>query len=955
MIPNTIELATKRGFIDGTLEASKYDPRLVINDQANKQFVINDIVTELEASKSFFFSVAFITQGGLNELKTQLADLAERGISGRIMTSNYLAFNHPDVYQAMLKIPNVEVRLSSKPGFHAKGYLFEKEAYYSLIMGSSNLTQTAVKLNYEWNLLLNSLESGQVLQQTRDFMEAEWEASEPLTHDWIENYREVYERQQQTTFNPSLVAQDEAPYVLPSTQIMPNSMQKEALKNLTDLRGEGARRGLVISATGTGKTYLSAFDVRQYNPKRMLFIVHREQILSKARNEFHKILGGKREDFGILSGSQKETSARYLFSTIQTISRDGYLNQFEKEQFDYILIDEVHKAGAASYKKVIDYFMPNFLLGMTATPERTDGFDIFGLFDYNVAYEIRLQAALEAEMLTPFHYFGVTDYEKDGVTVEETTDLQFLVADERVDFLLEKIDYYGHHGDTVKGLVFCSQKKEVKDLAEKFTARGLPSAYLTGDHTIEEREAVVRQLEDGELSYIFTVDIFNEGIDIPKVNQVVMLRNTQSNIIFVQQLGRGLRKHASKEFVTVIDFIGNYRNNYMIPMALTGDNSRNKNNLRRDTFEANYISGLTSVNFEEVAKERVYQSIDQAQLDSMVELKKAYTQLKNRLGHVPTLKDFQESQLLEPMIIADKQGTYHNFLAKVEKDIAPIEGDKERYLKFDTREILPGQRLQEVVLLESLLAGKLLEASDLRDLFKEEGLLNDDRTISSVINVLTLTFFTGGTAKNYQGEPLIKVVDQAISFTETFKECIQDDTFNKEFIDILETARLKNATYDNKVPLTLYEKYSRKDVLKLTNWNQEMVSLNIGGYTYRDGEFAIFVTLKKGEDFKGAQVAYEDRFLSPEVITLLSKNKRKATSPEFKVIKNPKDWTFRLFIQKSNDEGADFYYMGEVEPINENIIEIQKDLGEGKVSNLVEYDVRLKQPVKHDLYKYLNA
>src|SRR5699024_9244476 len=246
----------------------------------------------------------------------------------------------------------------------------------------------------------------------------------------------------------------------------------------------------------------------------------------------------------------------------------------------------------------------------------------------------------------------------------EVTDLKHRVLEDRVKFLIEKLDYYGVSHNKVRGLVFCSRKNEAELLAGQFNRLGIPSSHLTGDHSIEDREYEIQRLEAGEIEYIFTVDIFNEGIDIPMVNQVVMLRNTQSSIIFIQQMGRGLRKHKSKEFVTIVDFIGNYKNNYMIPMALSGDISGNKDNLRRDTFETSYITGLSSINFEQVAKERIFASIDQVKLDTIAELRKTYTKLKERLNRVPNLSDFKESNTLDPLIIMNRSDNYHDFLKK---------------------------------------------------------------------------------------------------------------------------------------------------------------------------------------------------------------------------------------------------------------------------------------------------
>ena len=259
--------------------------------------------------------------------------------------------------------------------------------------------------------------------------------------------------------------------------------------------------------------------------------------------DFQKVLGFNPSEGHIYHSGDDLTGKKYIFATIQTLSREENLKAFSKDFFDYILIDEVHKAGADSYKKVMGHFTPNFYLGMTATPERTDGQNIYEIFDYNIAYEIRLQDALENDMLCPFVYFGVKDIEIDGQLIDEKSNISNLTSDERVKHILNKIDFYGVCNNQVRGLIFCSSKSEARELSIKLNQHGKRTIALTGDDDINYREKVVKQLEDGELEYILTVDIFNEGIDIPSVNQVVMLRNTQSSIIFVQQLGRGLRKH----------------------------------------------------------------------------------------------------------------------------------------------------------------------------------------------------------------------------------------------------------------------------------------------------------------------------------------------------------------------------------------------------------------------------
>lgn len=952
---DVLEQSLKKAFMNKEIEGSHYDPKLIINRPKEKEFLLNVLQEEIDSCEDFFFSVAFITQDGLNALKSHLSDLADRGISGRLLTSTYLGFNHPDMFESLLAIPNLEVRISAKSGFHSKGYLFSQKDYHSFIIGSSNLTMSALKLNYEWNIRLTSYEHGEVIHQIQNHLVSEWEQAEALTPEWVTEYRKNYKPvvNNQKLANAVDIAEVDSNY------IVANKMQKVALKNLEELRKAGAKKGLIISATGTGKTYLAAFDVLQVKPKRMLFIVHREQILKKAVKSFKKVLREEPSDqFGILSGSQKDTDAKYLFATIQTISKPAYQELFEQDYFDYVLIDEVHKAGAQSYLQTLNYFTPKFLLGMTATPERTDNFNIFELFDYNIAYEIRLQEALEEDLLCPFHYFGVTDFEKEDVVISETTDLKYLTMDDRVKFLIEKIHYYGCSGNNPKGLVFCSRKEEARELSERFNQRGIPSTYLTGEHSIDEREAQIERLEFGELNYIFTVDIFNEGIDIPKINQVVMLRNTQSSIIFVQQLGRGLRKDESKEFVTIIDFIGNYKNNYMIPMALSGDITRNKESLRKGTFDTNYISGLSSINFEQVAKQRIFDSINNAKLDSIRDLKKIYFDFKNRLNRVPYLTDFIQQKVLDPFVIANadkKNSSYYTFLQKVKDNEGTLSAEENKFLMFLSREILPGIRQHEIVLLSKLLKEtRGLTFQEVRDTFAKSQLPNDDETIQSVLRTLSLEFYTGGQKKTYGGAELISVDNsQLIQLSPAFQQALENSYFRKLLEDLLTASFYKSEDFVTDQALTRYAKYRRRDVLRMLNWHEQMVDQNIGGYTYKDGKFIIFITLQKGEDFKGAQMAYEDELIDETTMRWFTKSPRTLASPEVKALQDADSWTIHLFVKKSDDEGKEFYYLGEATPIQDTIKQLSKPTQEGKAQNVVEMDLRLAEAVDTKLFKYL--
>lgn len=941
----------RHAFIDKQqMGHAQYDPELIINQPDENIFLLNTLQEELEISKTFTFSVAFVTESGLNTLKTHLFDLNQRGIKGRLITSNYLDFNSPDTFKALLKIPNLEVRISNKEAFHAKGYLFEHDDHSSFIIGSSNLTNHALKTNYEWNVKLTSYHHGAIINQMKAHLDAEWASAEPLTQKWIKAYEETF---QPPKYHHTSILLD------PSKNfIVPNKMQQPALDSLIELRQNGADRGLVIAATGTGKTYLAAFDVLETKPQKVLFIVHREQILHSAMASFKKVLHTENDNaFGLYTGNTKNSEAKYVFATQQTISSKRHLQQFDPEEFDYILVDEVHRAGSASYQRIFDYFQPKFLLGLTATPERTDGYNLYELFHYNIAYEIRLQDALEADLLTPFHYFGVTDYEKNGEIISETTQLKNLVLDERVDYIMDKLTYYGLDKEKVKGLVFCSRNEEAQTLSEKFNARGFRTVSLSGNDSQEVRAKQVNRLTSGSLDYIFTVDIFNEGIDIPEINQVVMLRNTQSSIIFVQQMGRGLRKHKDKDFVNIIDFIGNYKNNYLIPVALSGNSNRTKDAMRKTTVNTNFLSGLSNINFESIAKERIFDSINAVKLDSMKELKEAYFGLKNELGRMPMLIDFETTNSFDPYLLANKKDNYPSFLDSIKESDNEITTHGNDILKFLSREILPGKRLHEVILLNELAKKSIdyLTFEAIQDLFGKHDLPHDSTIVQSAIRTLSTDYYAGASKKTYQPGRVVTIQENGIEVSPGFKSAKTDPAFLHHLNDLITTASLLNDHYDKGSDLTLYQKYGRRDALRLLRWQTQMVDQNIGGYTH-DKErkiFTIFVTLDKGDNFTGAQVAYEDALLNPSTMTWFTKAPRTLASPEVKILQHADDWQIHLFVKKDDDEGTEFYYLGLVTPDVSSIIQLEKPSGDGETKNVVEMDLHFKQPLPRNLFNYL--
>lgn len=950
LIENRILDSFKKGFLDESHETDEQvRTRFLTNDETRNITVLETIKNELNNCESFVFSVAFITESGLNELKSLFIDLRDKGVKGRLITSNYLFFNSPKIFEELLKIEALDVRITDSVGYHPKGYLFKHNNYKTLIMGSSNLTSHALKINHEWNLKVSSLAEGEVVNSVLETIENTWESARQLSEDWIERYRIIYEKPE--FVNKGLFSVTETKTY---GEITPNKMQEQALLGIQSIRNNNEKRGLVVSATGTGKTYLAAFDVLAIKPKKMLFIVHREQILSQAIGDFQRILGNSINDYGIYSGNKKQHNRQFVFATIQTLSRDRHLKVFNKDEFDYIIIDEVHKAGAASYSKVIEYFKPNFLLGMTATPERTDDINIFKIFDYNIAYEIRLQEAIEEDMLCNFHYYGVVDYEHDGELIDETTNLAKLITDERVNHLLKKISYYGHNGDEVKGLIFTSRVDEAKELSNILNKRGYSTTWLAGSHTTEERELAIASLENNEVEYIVTVDIFNEGIDIPSINQIVMMRETQSSIIFTQQLGRGLRKHSDKDFVTIIDFIGNYKNNYLIPIALSGDSSLNKDEIRRKVVDVNYIAGVSSVNFERIAKERIYNSIANTKIDSIHNLRKEYFKLKNRIGRIPMLYDFYKAESVDPGVIAESRGSYYNFISNYDKeyeDYFPLIKDPEhvKLLRLLTKELINSKRAHEVVLLDYLIDNNSVTFAQLKQLYLDKAMFYSNNTIDSVVSILDLSFYHKGTLNTYQNFPIIKVTENVIQFSNEMMAFLDNEIAMKFIKDIIKTVKEKNQEkYDKSQRFKIKEIYTRKDVSRLLEWEQDRAA-TIFGYSIHMNQCPIFVTYNKHE--VESSVDYKDAFINTNTFRWYTRSNRTLKSKNVIKIINSKEnnLTLHLFVKKDDATyEANFYYLGEITPIKNQYQEEVMDDGKP----VVRIDMKMKSPITEGFYNY---
>lgn len=949
------------GFIDHS-QVSKhtFKPELLVNDGQGKK-VLSSINHYLQLCDNFWFSVAFVTTSGTACLKQQLIEIEKRGISGRILVSQYLNFTQPQALRELLKFKNLDLRIATNSNFHAKGYLFNTANIQHLIIGSSNLTANALTSNIEWNLKVSSSTFGALSQQATQQFTYEFDTARPVTPEFIEDYELHYNKARMVY--QSLQKED---YLASNNRITPNKMQHEALKNLQKLRLDGKDKALLISATGTGKTYLSAFDALSLKPKRLLYVVHRANIAKKAQETYRSIFNNDKT-FGLYSGQSTDFSSDYIFSTIQTLSRDEHLAKFAPDTFDYIIIDETHRASAASYQKILSHFQPKFLLGMTATPERTDAGDVFEIFDHNIAYEIRLQQALEMDILVPFHYYGVTDLIIDGETVEDTSSLNLLVREERIKHILHHIDRYSCDNGKVRGLVFCSNIEECEALACAFDKHGLRSIALTGKHSETQRDQAIECLESNDptikLDYIFTVGIFNEGIDIPCINQIVMLRPTESAIIFVQQLGRGLRKAEGKDYLTVIDFIGNYKNNFMVPIALYGDDSYDKDRLRRLlSGDSNTIPGSSTVNFDKIAKERIYQAINAANLQTKRDLVKDYNLLKYKLGYAPMMMDFIHHGSRDPFSYVEYARSFYHFAKQQEKEnIVDLSENELKLLSTFSKEINNTKRVEESLVLRALLTRQAMTVDEINLITQEKyGYEITSETLLSIINNLNLCFITEKHEKTLKplgeiyGFHVVQLHDDTLDWHPNFTKYLTNETFVKFLFDSTDYAIHQYDKYFKRADFIdgfqLYHKYSRKDVFRILNWPSNPVAQNVGGYMISKDKTncPIFVNYHKSDDITDT-TKYEDDFINESVFSWMFKSRRTLHSPEVKLFKAyPDGFRIPLFIKKDNDEGNDFYYMGDVSPRLDSFVQTSIS-----GTSVVKVQFDMHREVRSDIYNYL--
>ncbi|WP_455539445.1 DEAD/DEAH box helicase family protein [Terrisporobacter sp.] len=629
------------------------------------------IQQSIHTATSIDIIVSFLMESGVKLIQKDLESIKDKNIPIRILTGNYLNITQPSALYLLKDILGDKVDLrfynDKKRSFHPKAYIFENEQKGEIFIGSSNLSKSALTSGIEWNYRIDKENNEEDYNYFKNMFEDLFLNESIIVNDEeLEKYSKNWKRPK--IYSSMVENKEDVNYVYEedkdekvSSLFQPRGAQIEALYQLNKTREEGNDKALVVAATGIGKTYLAAFDSRNF--KRVLFIAHREEILKQAYESFKNVridkfneknLASKvaeevathsyNEDgynMGFFMNSTKDTDKDIIFASVQSLGKENYLNEdyFPRNYFDYIVVDEFHHAVSKNYQNIINYFTPKFMLGLTATPDRLDNKDVFSICDYNTVYEATLKTAIDKGWLVPFRYYGIYDESVNYDEVEykngKYNDKQLedaLSINKRADLILNHYKKY----KSLSALGFCTSKSHAEFMAKYFNDQGIPSCAVysgsEGEHN-EERNVALSKLRNNEIKIIFSVDMFNEGLDIKSIDMVMFLRPTQSPTVFLQQLGRGLRKYKSKKYLNVLDFIGNYKKANLVPYLLTGSKPREK------------VTGI--IPNEEDYPEECFIDFDFRLVDIFEKMKKAnqkledfileeYFKIKEDLGHIPS-------------------------------------------------------------------------------------------------------------------------------------------------------------------------------------------------------------------------------------------------------------------------------------------------------------------------------
>lgn len=649
----------------------EYDTDVMTGDRDKRMYLYYQLVNSMKRADRIDIIVSFLMESGVKMLLKDLDQAMKRGAKIRILTGNYLGITQPSaLYLIKHELgENVDLRFYSEKGrsFHPKSYIFHYVDHSDIYIGSSNISKSALTSGIEWNYRFSSCKDPENYEKFYKTFEDLFENHSIVVDDEeLKKYSKSWHRPAAFKDLDRYDQNEESEDTKVRLLFEPRGAQIEALCALENSRAEGATKGIVQAATGVGKTYLAAFDSKKY--QRVLFVAHREEILKQAAVSFKNVRNS--DDYGFFYSGEKTTDKSVIFASVATLGRQEYLTAkyFAPDYFNYIVIDEFHHAVNDQYMRIVNYFKPQFLLGLTATPERMDGRNIYEICDYNVPYEISLTEAINKGMLVPFRYYGIydeTDYSGihpvHGHYEEKDLNGIYVGNAHRYDLIYK---YYKKYGSK-RALGFCCSRVHAEEMAKEFCKRGIPAVavYSNADGVYsEDRSTAIEKLKSGEIRVIFSVDMLNEGVDITAVDMVMFLRPTESPIVFFQQLGRGLRRSSGKEYLNVLDFIGNYEKAGNVRKFLTG--KAYSADRMHEFSEKEELPDDCIVDFD-MRLIDLFAEMDKKHLKIKEQIVKEYFRIKENLGHRPSRMDlftYMDDDIYQFTISHPKDNVFKNYL-----------------------------------------------------------------------------------------------------------------------------------------------------------------------------------------------------------------------------------------------------------------------------------------------------
>ena len=972
---------------------------LIINEKAKFRNFFIYLKQELLNCKKFYFIVSFIKYSGIQLLISTLDELEKQGIQGEIITSVYLNITDSKALRKLLSYKNIKVKIynNSSESFHTKAYLFEKEKYHSVVIGSSNISQSALYSAEEWNVKLTDSSFFNIYGKSLNQFEKLWHSNEAieLTQDFIDEYEK---------YKKSVNAQNTFDYrktkIEQENEFVPNSMQKRVLGKLKETRENGNKKGLVISATGTGKTYLAAMDIKQFfkiysntenklfeKPKisniKFLFIAHREELLENAINVFSKIIKIDKNEFGRIYGGLKEIDKSIIFASIQSL-RNCY-NEFKPSFFDYIIVDEFHHSMSDSYLKTLSYFQSKFLLGLTATPKRMDGKDILSLCDYNVVDEIGIKEALEEDLIVPFHYFGVNDYMinydnipyKNGKYNEKVL-LENLLLNTRTDYIVEKINKFGFDGDKLSAVAFCQNIEHAFFMKEEFTNKGYKSAVITANTSSNDRVKILEKFKNKKIEILCVVDILNEGIDIPTINLLLFLRPTMSSTIFIQQIGRGLRKAKNKDFVTIIDFIGNHKKDYLLINYFSSEVDNKDTLFTKKEKIINEIKNQFSnipkscyVELDRICQNRIIEKIEKINFSSKNILKEMYLDYKAEIGKFEDeflrIRDFDTNiELFQELCL--KMHSFYNAqlqfedskIFKNENEKNPLNTTETQFLEYLEKKITLVEPFTFLII-DYLATGKeYINNSDLLNKYKEffdiKGNFEKNYLLNRIFEELTEDEILEKNLYGYKFSKKYKnlFLNKKLNEKNNMKSQQKENKLNfinrlKQLIHLgLNEFKRNDLDEFNENILISYKEYKRVELQILLDSKVPRGSWR-AGYANTDKDICLFATIDKTHIFQ-ENLKYDNSLFADDIIQWISQPKTSHNSSVGQMFIHHKEKGFKvhIFIRKyafmNGNKTNPFIYLGNAKYYSSQ--------GDKPMKILWKLDKKIPQKLIYELYKF---